>query len=542
MKRAALLALAAGVIFCALVLPNHPGTMKWTALARWPLELPVILLGVAAFGWRSGVTHLVALLLTLGVAVKLADYATFEAYNRLFNPVVDFYLIHPAFTLLSDSIGRGWALAAFAAGIAGIIALFLLFLACLRLWAGVRLAWPLRGVAAVIALLSAGWATADAGHHLKAWTFEQSPPGSAWTSRLLVNRGIKMQAAAADLIAFTEAASQDPYVDRENLLDALGGRDVILIWIESYGRASFDNPLYTDTHLDTLRAAAAEIGGSGLAMQSGWLTAPTAGGQSWLSHATLASGLWINDQARYAALLALGHKWLFHIAQDAGYRTAAVMPAITMAWPESLSMGFDRVIPAADMPYRGERFRWVTMPDQFTLSAYPDLLPPDTRPDFLQIALISSHAPWTPIADMVPWQAVGDGTIFNEMAARGPTPKELWDDRDDVRDAYRRSVDYALRVTFSHVARLAAAAGETDAPLVIVAGDHQSAPFVAGSDNHDVAVHMIGPASLLDRIAHWGWTPGLIPDADGPVRPMDTFRGDFIDAFTTRENPLVLSQ
>ncbi|MEL6518280.1 MAG: hypothetical protein AAFQ39_11220 [Pseudomonadota bacterium] len=148
----------------------------------------------------------------------------------------------------------------------------------------------------------------------------------------------------------------------------------------------------------------------------------------------------------------------------------------------------------------------------------------------MQVALISSHAPWTPIADMVPWEDVGDGTIFNEMAARGPAPKDLWRDRDAVRAAYGRAVDYSLQATFSHVARLGDAA-----PLVIVAGDHQAAGFVAGSDNMDVAVHMIGPPEVLDLIGHWGWSDGLIPATDGPVRRMDTFRNDFLDAFTLRQ-------
>ena len=226
-------------------------------------------------------------------------------------------------------------------------------------------------------------------------------------------------------------------------------------------------------------------------------------------------------------MLASGRKWLFHFAQDAGYRTAAIMPAITLAWPESSAMGFDVVIPAADMGYKGDRFRWVTMPDQFTLASYRDLLPPDPRPDFVQIALISSHAPWTPIARMVPWEDVGDGSIFNAMAAQGPAPRELWKDRDAVRDAYRRSVDYALRAAFSYVARRG-----DEAPLMIVAGDHQAASFVAGGENMDVAVHMIGPDHVLERIGHWAWTDGLIPAADGPVRRLDTFRDDFLEAFT----------
>lgn len=541
MKRALLLAFSAALVFAALVLPNHPGTMKWSALNRWPLELPVILLLLVALGWRNWVTHILALGLTVAVVVKLADYAMFDAYNRKFDPILDLYLLHPAFTLVSDTIGRGWAILAACVLAAALVCFVLLFLWALRSWAAIRLSGALRLTAGGIAVLAAGWAAADAGHHLGAWTFERSPPGTAWTTRLLVKRGQDVQRTGADLVRFRAAAAQDRYAGQDGLLDALAGRDVLLIWLESYGRASFDNPLYTSTHLSTLRAAEAAITSTELAMRSGWLTAPTAGGQSWLSHATFASGLWTTDQARYAALLASGQDWLFHIAGRAGFRTAAVMPAITMAWPESAAMGFEQVFAAADIPYAGKRFRWVTMPDQFTLSAFGDLLPPDPRPNFIQIALISSHAPWTPIADVVPWEDVGDGTIFNTMAERGPTPRELWKNRDDVRDAYRRSIDYTLEVTFAYVARRAAEAGRP-APLILVAGDHQSAPFVAGSESRDVAVHMIGPADLLDRIAGWGWTAGLIPDPDSPVRRMDLFRDDFIDAFTGPADALGLTQ
>ncbi|MEM6760333.1 MAG: sulfatase-like hydrolase/transferase [Pseudomonadota bacterium] len=521
------LAAAAALIFAALVLPNHPGTMKWSALNRWPLELPVLLLLMLAVGRQRVIASLLSLFLLVVVVIKVADYAMFSAFNRTFNPILDTFLIGAGLRILNDSIGPVLtALAAFAT-IALLALLFYAFWRGLLAWGGVVRGRPWRLTAGISALLCAGWAAADVGHHLEYWRFDRSPPGTAWSARHTLKRGIEMQSIAADLIVFAREAETDPFAGESGLLDALEGRDVVLIWIESYGRASFDNPLYAPTHLATLQHAQDSIATSGRAMRSGWLTSPTAGGQSWLAHGSLASGLWTSDNGRYNAMLASGHKWLFHFAQDAGYRTAAIMPAITVGWPESHAMGFDLVIPAADMGYRGDRFRWVTMPDQFTLARYPDLLPPDPRPDFIQVALISSHAPWTPIADVVAWEEVGDGTVFNEMAARGPTPKALWRNRDNVRDAYRRAVDYALRVTFEHVVRMG-----PDAPLVIVAGDHQSAGFVAGSDNKDVAVHMIGPTDLLARIDHWGWTEGLIPAADGPVRRMETFRNDFLAAFT----------
>lgn len=527
MKKVFFLCLSAAVIFLALVLPNHPGTMKLGALNRFPLELPVVLLGMMALGRRMWIVWSVAAVLVTVTFLKLADVGMFAAYNRTFNPILDAFLIDAGIGLLSDSIGRPLAYLVIAAGVLVMTLWFFALGRSLRIWATLDAPIFARGLALVAALGAGGWAVADAGHHLDYWKFDRSPSGTAWTSRLTFTRAVQMRQTAADLVQFSQDAKSDIYADVPQLLNKLDQRDVILIYIESYGRASFDNPLYAPTHLATLEAGQNAIGDAGFAMRSGWLTSPTAGGQSWLAHGTLASGLWTSDNGRYNAMLASGHKWLFHFAREAGYRTAAIMPAITMGWPESSKMGFDLVYPAADIPYRGDRFNWVTMPDQFTLAAYSDLLPDDPRPDFIQIALISSHAPWVPIPQMVPWDEIGDGTIFNEMAAQGPTPRVLWKNRDDVREAYRKAVDYALQATLSHVARLG-----DQAPLVLIVGDHQAAGFVAGSDNRDVPVHMIGPPDLVAQIESWDWTPGLIPAANAPVRRMDTFRNDFLAAFS----------
>ncbi|SEW32257.1 hypothetical protein SAMN04488515_2299 [Cognatiyoonia koreensis] len=534
MRKLIVLAAAAGVLFAILVLPNHPGTMKWSALNRFPIELPVILLAMIAIGRRWGVPLFLAAVLVTATFLKLADYGMFTAYNRTFNPILDAFLIESGIGLLGDSIGKPLAYLSVAGTILFLTFLYVIILKSLHVWAGVQLTKSLRSFAVVGVIACGGWAVADAGHHLGYWKFEKSPPGTAWTSRLAYKRALEMKATAADLVQFNLDAQKDIYASADNLLDRLRGQDVILIYIESYGRASFDNTLYAPTHVGTLSDASDAIAGAGFATKSGWLESPTAGGQSWLAHGTLSSGLWTSDNGRYNAMLASGHKSLFHIAQEAGFRTAAIMPAITVSWPESSMMGFEQVLPAADIPYKGDSFNWVTMPDQFTLATYSDLIGDDPRADFIQIALITSHAPWVPIPDVISWDDVGDGTIFNEMAARGPTPRELWKDRDAVREAYRKAVDYSLQVTFEHIARL----GDS-APLVIVVGDHQAAGFVAGSDNRDVPVHMIGPPDVISMIDRWGWTDGLIPDPGLAVRRMDTFRNDFIAAFTT---PVALAE
>jgi hypothetical protein len=289
-----------------------------------------------------------------------------------------------------------------------------------------------------------------------------------------------------------------------------------------------DNPLYAPTHVQTLQAAEAAIGATGAMMLSGWLRAPMTGGQSWLAHSSVASGLWISDQVRYRTFLQSGRRTLYHKAQGAGFTTAAVMPAVTRDWPEAAVMGFDIILPAADLGYQGLPFNWVTMPDQFTLTALDRLVrdPVEGRV-FAQVVLVSSHAPWTPVAQMIPWEDVGDGTEFNAMAQAGDPPDVVWRDRDRVRDQYRQTIDYSLQAIMGYVAR------QGDAmPLFVILGDHQAAGFVAQSESFDVPIHLIGPPEVLAAVADWGFTPGLIPAADAPVWPMDQFRDRFLEAFS----------
>lgn len=529
MKRAALLIASAALIFGVLVLPNHPGTMRIGALARFPLELPVILLGLPALGRRTGVPVALALILLATVFLKLADFGMFTAYNRTFNPILDAFLIDAGFNLLSNSIGRTQAILAVIAALLGALLLFFAIWQALRLWSTVRMHAMLRAVAGVVALVFAAVTVVDAGHVLKYWSLDKSPPGTSWTTRLSFKRAVEMRATAQDLIAFRAQARDDKYAQATGLFDLLGDRDVVFIFVESYGRTSFDNPLYSPTHLATLQQAEAPLNDAGFNIRSGWLTSPTAGGQSWLAHGSLASGLWTSDNGRYNAMLTSGRRTLFHLAQSSGYRTSTVMPAITLPWPESDLMGFETVLAAKDLPYRGKRFNWITMPDQFTLSAYPSLLSDDPRPEFIQIALISSHAPWVPIPPVIDWDAVGDGTIFSQWADQGPSPKEVWKDRDMIREKYRIAVNYSLQVALEHIAQLG-----PDAPLIILLGDHQPVGFVAQTGGDDVPVHMIGPSEVIDQITHWNWSEGLIPSTDLPVLRMDSFRDRFIETFSSR--------
>ena len=524
--------LAAALLHVVLIQPNHPAAMTWDALSVLSLEWVVLLLALPVLGnGRLGlvIRALVTAVLTLIVVLKSADFAMFTSFTRGFNPVGDFPLLAAAFRLLWGSVGLLGAIGALIGAVLAIVALAASLWWAMGVWARIALPRSARIAAGAGAVLTMGLAVIDVGAIMARWPVPFNAPGTAFTARVGVERVVLIRNTLADLRAFNALARTDPFAARAGLLDKID-RDVLVIFVESYGRTSFDTPFYAQEHRPLLANATRQLEQAGLAVQSAYLSSPTRGGQSWLAHATFANGMRVDGQARYQAAIASGRETLFHIAARSGFHTAAVMPAITLDWPEAAFMGFDTILPAADLGYRGLPFNWVTMPDQFTLAAMDRLVrePVSDQRVFAQVALISSHAPWVPIPRMIPWEELGDGSIFNDMAMSGDRPDVVWRDHDRVRDQYRMSISYALEVVVDYAIRHA-----DDPPLMIVLGDHQAAGFIALDERSDVPIHLIGPADLLDHVADWGWTRSLIPAATAPVLPMEAMRDLLIEAFST---------
>lgn len=532
LRRAAVAVLAAALLHLVLIQPNHPAAMTWAALTVLSLEWVFLLLALPVIGdGRAGriLRFLLVTAMTVIVLLKTADFAMFTSFTRGFNPVGDLPLMEAGFRLLWGSVGL---LPALAVVIGALVVIFLLARAlwwAMGVWALLPLPRPARMISGGAALLALTLAVMDVGAIMARWSVPFNPPGSAFTARVGAERVVLIRNTLADLRSFNDLARADPFAARAGLLDRID-RDVLVIFVESYGRTSLDTPFYAQEHRPLLADATRRLTAAGLAMQSAYLTSPTRGGQSWLAHATFANGMRVDGQARYQAALASGRETLFHIASRSGFHTAAVMPAITLDWPEAALMGFDTVLPAADLGYRGLPFNWVTMPDQFTMAALDRLLrePPADRPLFAQVALISSHAPWVPIPRLIPWEELGDGTVFNKMAMSGDRPDVVWRDHDRVREQYRMSITYAMQVVVDYALRHA-----DNPPLMLVLGDHQAAGFIALDERSDVPVHLIGPPDLLDHVADWGWTSGMIPAVDAPVIPMEAMRDLLLEAFST---------
>jgi hypothetical protein len=315
------------------------------------------------------------------------------------------------------------------------------------------------------------------------------------------------------------------------LLTGLRGKDVIVAFVESYGRVAVQDSPFSPGVDAVLDEGTRRLEDAGFASRSAFLTSPTFGGISWLAHSTLQSGLWIDSQLRYDTLLRTNRTTLSGAFKRAGWRTVSDVPSDDKDWSEgSAFYGFDALYDARNVGYRGPNFSYASMPDQYVLAAFQrrELANTNHPPVMAEIDLVSSHTPWTPLPRLVDWSSVGDGSVFDAMPGQGESRDVLWRDANDVRAAYGKSVEYSLGALFSFVETYG-----RDNLVLIILGDHQPATIVSGADaSHDVPITIItrDPA-VMDRITSWQWQDGTRPMPDAPVWRMDAFRDRFLTAF-----------
>lgn len=491
---------------------------------RFPLEIVGIALLASVFtgiGF-SLLRWAVTLALAAMLFLKLADIGTGAAFQRPFNPYLDLKILTDGWNLLSGAIGLTEAVGVICTGL-----LAWLVIAAILYWSlgGFR---RLPGGARRKSVLVSGAVLSVGLVALLVQNPDRRNLGvEAHAASYFVNRVTMVEESIADLARFEDELKQDP-VSAGPHFSALAGTDIVLVFVESYGRSAIEDPRYAVRTGSRLASVEKEIEAAGLEARSGWLTSPTVGGISWLAHGTLLSGLWVNNQGRYDRMITSERRSLNNLFRSSGWRTTAVMPAITLDWPEAGYFGYDSIHAAAGLGYRGKPFNWVTMPDQFTLEAFERLeRPVGHKPVMAEMALISSHAPWTPLPSLVDWDRIGDGTIFNTQAESGDPPSVVWADPDRVRSQYITSIDYTLETLGSYMARY----GKNT--LFILLGDHQPASIITGEGaSRDVPMHIVtGNPDLLKRLDGWNWQKGMIPQQATPVYRMDEFRRKLVESF-----------
>ena len=207
------------------------------------------------------------------------------------------------------------------------------------------------------------------------------------------------------------------------------------------------------------------------------------------------------------------------------------MPANTEDWPEGAEFyGYDHIYDSRNVGYAGPEFGYAPMPDQYTLEHFrrEELARADRAPVFAEIDLISSHHPWAPPPPLVPWDEVGDGSVFDGMTEDAePVDQEARPRAGAASStASRSSTRWETLVSFLETYP------DPDRVLVVL-GDHEPHSWVSGEDaGHDVPITVIAQdPDVVRRIADWDWSPGLLPPADAPVWPMSYLRDRLLTAF-----------
>ena len=316
-------------------------------------------------------------------------------------------------------------------------------------------------------------------------------------------------------------------------LDRLNGRNVYVLFIESYGQTAFENPRHFAVIEPVIRRLETDTKFSAC---SNFLRSPTISGSSWLAHGALAGGVMTDTHLKFNLLLGSNIKPLAHYFNKAGYRTVSVMPGTKFPRPEDAWFEFQRKYDANTMGYHGPAFGWATMPDQFVLdSICQKEIQTATAPLFIEFILVSSHAAFHLQPQIIDdWSRVGDGSVYHDMDAR--TFPVVWPDLSNAHEAYAAAIAYDLAVLAGFLHRCV-----DPGALVIVLGDHQPSPQISGDpisgkgQSWSVPIHIISqsPEALAPFIKR-GYTPGFVPNQPRPHLGMDTFLEGFLEDFSSR--------
>jgi phosphatidylglycerophosphate synthase len=514
--------LAGAVVGAALVAPVTPSLLTPGSFVRIPLEGLVLVSLAVALPARAGrfVRRVIGPLLGLLVLVKLFDLGFFITFDRPFNPVEDWSYLSIGVGTVRDTFGnRDADLAVAAAVLLGLAALVIPTLAMGQL-TRVAVRHRARSLRA-LAMLTAAWALC--------WVFgaQVSGAGIASTSaaRFVVNEVHTVRTDLGDEARFMALIDRsDPYrkTPANRLLKGLRGKDVLLVFVESYGKIAVQGTSFSPGIDAVVNAGTQQLAADGFSSRSGWLTSSTFGGGSWLADSTLQSGVWVNNPGRYSDVIASQRLTLADAFRRAGWRTVADMPATHGVWPEGSSFyHYEQVWDRQNLGYQGPTFGFSPMPDQYALQALQklELAKRHRRPVFSEIFLSSSHEPWTRIPPLIAWDRLGNGSIF----------KRLPEDRTgltDTQQGYAKSIKYTLRALYSFVEHY----GNKNTVLIVL-GDEQPSRVVEQPGGHNVPITIVAHDPVISRLASWGWTSGMLPRSTAPVWPESAFRNRLFNAF-----------
>jgi hypothetical protein len=448
------------------------------------VELGVLLLTLAA--WTAcvgplGRKALIALTLVV-VALLLGRYAEVTApalYGRPVNLYWDSQHLPKVGAMLAE-VGPWWLVGALALGFVALLAALVAGLAwCLATVSrSLRTAPGRRVVGGIAAALVGVYALS----HVFEWParFRYALPV---TSTYLQQARFVYTAATADADRDLPSVPLPPSDVR-----GIKGDDVLLMFLESYGAVTYDEPAIARIVAPARDELAHAAAATGRHVVSAYAASPTFGGGSWLAHASFMSGVEVRDSGEYMLLLTQERETWPKRFKAAGYRAIAVMPGMKSAWPEGAFYGFDAIHDELALGYSGPDFGWWRIPDQFSLARAAELEAANDshEPSLTFLPTVNTHIPFLPVPPYQnDWQRVLTARPYpTEDVAASLAQMPDW---EALGEPYADSFVY----TFTYLAGYLRARPAAD-EVVLLIGDHQPAASVAGvGARWDVPVHVV---------------------------------------------------
>ncbi len=503
-------------LFAALLLLNAMLTFHnvWpTLFIRWPGELSIELAGtlalLVAWHWRRETTPpaLIAALAVLFVLGTLGRYGEVTApalYGREVNLYWDLQHLASLAGMLVQVVPPWLLMALAAAALALVVALYLI-----ASWSLRRITIALRSpgmnaTMGVVAVAMIGWFALQRLDERVPRMPQFSIPVSQTYAKQLAKLGEALGGDAVRTLPPSPALS--------STLSLSAGSDVMVVFLESYGRVAYDRPAFFQALAGERGELEAAVHETGREIISGFLESPTFGGGSWLSHLSFLSGVDVRDAAQAQLLMTQRRRSLVTEFARHGYRNVALMPGLKSLWPEGSFYGFDQIYDDAALDYRGPAFGWWRIPDQFSLAKL-DALEVTPREDTVRAPLfaffptISTHAPFRPTPPyQADWSRLLGPHPFDEAAVRHSLQQRP--DWNDMSASYLGTLAYSLQTLAGYLQR------HRDQDLIlIIIGDHQPAAMISGEQaSWDVPVHVIASQpALLGALQACGLVPGMVP-------------------------------
>jgi hypothetical protein len=353
-----------------------------------------------------------------------------------------------------------------------------------------------RTVAAVAAAVLVIFAGQQLGGRASGHTWFMEPVTDVYARQLRI---------MVDALRRTRALPPSPAMDSN--LAFVRGADVLLIFVESYGAVSYERPELARGIDASRREFGRAVHDTGRDVVTAYVESPTFGGNSWLAHITLLSGIEVRDLDTSHLLMMQQRGTLVKTFTRHGYRAIAMMPGQRELWPEGTFYGFDDIYGADRLDYRGPPFGWFTIPDQFSLARLDALEPARAgrAPLFVFFPTLSTHTPFEPIPPYQPdWsRMLSDHPYDSTEAARALAREPNW---GNLGASYVDAVAYEF-ATFAGYLR---AHADRDFVMILI-GDHQPPAVVSGEGAPwDVPVHVVARRpQVLDRLVAHGFRRGV---------------------------------